>query len=879
LKAGEWFHLHAHSEYSVLDGMPKVHEMVQRVAKNGQPALALTDHGVLSGTFQLYRACLKAGIMPIPGQEFYVVPDLQNKTGRYHLGLLALDETGYRTLVRLSSLAHKRDRFHRKPRLDFGDLAELHEAGLTDHLVCTSGCYFGYPIQQLVTLGERACEQALTMLASWFGDTFLVELQHHGTDHGDGWTDQLVNEALVHLAELHGWPFVITQDAHYCDQQHKPLHDMMKLLAIHGADPGDVGFPGDSYHLADTAWVAQHYDEDVFERSLEGNRLVLECWQLDLPFLDRYQFHMPAVVETPHQSLTEAAEAGLRASGHWDTDGYLERLRSELSVIEDTGFASYFLLVGEMVTWARAQNILVMARGSANGSLVCWCLGITQADPLRWGLLFERFLTRDRSKPPDIDLDIEQERRADVVAWLSNRHEVDQIGTFTTLGIDDDGKGSVLQQFLGWARRNDPNFVSHYGKATDIHKLRQVDPDVARLLEKLSAMRVRKSAGAHAAGFVIGAPTLRHRDYVPTMLIPSSGSTVTQIPMDDLEDAGIIKVDLLGLRSLSTLKLVLELTKGSPGVPETEAVDLDWIPLDDPDVFKSLRSGDTTGVFQLEGFTARNGAKELAVKSIHDIILVMALYRTATIDSGYKDLFLARRGRKVPVVYPNEVFKKHMRRTYGVAVFQEQVISTMSDMGMDIETLNSILKAVKVKHSKHGRNATSERMFRQARAEFDQLCQPYGMSAESRELGWASVEGFAAYGFNRAHATAYGLLAYRMAWFRFHHPLEFWTAALATTAGSKKEVAYMRAARAAGIRLLKADVNVSGPVWTIDRQRRAIRKGLTTIDGIGRAVAEEVAQHAPYTDLADLQSRTAKRIVNASRIEKLRSGGALGSLH
>ncbi len=870
-----WFHTHAHSEFSALDGMPKVSAMIERVKANGQPALALTDHGVMSGSFQLYRQCLKAGVVPFPGQEFYLVSDVKlnpKLTQRYHVGMMALSETGYTTLVKLSSLGHQRDRYNRKPRIDYGDLAELADAGLTQHVALTSGCYFGAPIQALVTKGEAACEQALGIYAKYFPGTFYVELQHHHTDHGDGWTDDLVIEALVSIAQRRGWPTLITQDAHYCDMRHKPVHDMMKLLSLHGADPGDVGFPGDSYHLATTDWVQKHYSESVWSDAATSNVALLDGWELDIPPLDTYSFHMPTTVAKPDVELRKRAMAHPAI-----IDGpYRERIEAELGVIKDTGFASYFLLVQEIVRWAQSQGILVMARGSANGSLVCYALGITQVDPIQWKLLFERFLTRDRSKPPDIDLDIEDTQRGAVVEWTGRKHDICQIGTFTTLGIDDEGKGSILQTFLTWARRNVPDWHRRYGRIETMDDLAQVDPDITKLLRKLSAMKVRRSAGTHAAGFVISAPTLPFRDYVPTMLIPSSGSVVTQMMMDDLEDAGIIKVDLLGLRSLSTIKQCMS----NLGRDTAGADPLGWIPLDDADVLRSIRKGDTVGVFQLEGYTARRGAQELGVKSVYDIILVMALYRTATLASGYTEMFLNRRGRRAVRKYPNAAFRKHMQETYGVAVFQEQVISTMAEMGLGVESLNTLLKAVKVKHSKQGKAEASQRLFDQAKRQFEELCSKRfpEMTAADVDQAWAAVEGFSAYGFNRAHATAYGLMAYRMAWLKQYHPLEFMSAVLTTTAGTKKEATYVSEARRMGIRLLSADVNVSGALWTLDHQRHAVRRGLTTIHGVGDAVAAEVEQHAPYSSLDDLVARTSRRIVNKGKIELLRTAGALRSI-
>lgn len=863
--------------------MSAITDMVELAVQYNQPALALTDHGLMSGVQQLYRHCKHAGIMPLPGEEFYLVDNVENaKAKRYHLILLALNNDGYKTLVELSSRSHQRDRYKYKPRIDFIDLAGLYDAGKANNIVALSGCYFGLPIQMLVNHGPAEAETALRTFARWFPN-LCVEIQNHYTDHGDQWDDHKVAVEMHAIAQRLGLPIMVTQDSHYCEDHHKDAHDLMKALALVGSDPGDVTFPGDSYHLASTKWVKQHYADPalqpIWNAGLEGAEYILDQANVEIPGFDKYQFHVPIVSPDAQHDLNRLCQRALSRKHHGEFV-YTNRLQQELDVINDVGMADYFLLIREVVQFCEQQGIKVMARGSANGSLVCYLLGITSIDPVHWNLLFERFLTRDRSKPPDIDLDIDQQRRDEVSEWLRTNFNAVQIGTFQSMGLDDQGGGSLFRMWLSMKRRAEPDdWPRQYGWMKSMGDVRTKYPADAELLDDLSDMGLRRSAGAHAAGFVLPSPAHPIEDLVPTMLIPSSGNVVTQMEMDDVESAGFMKVDVLGLRSVSTLDLALR----TVGITE------DDIPWDDPDTMAMVRKGNPhcVGVFQLEGWTASRGVKEIKAKSVKDIVLVMALYRTAVLDSGFTGTFLRRRARQEKPFYPNEVFKKYTKETYGVVVFQEQVIQTMTEMGMAIEDLNRLLKAVKASQSKQILEA--EKVFAEARAQYEKLCEPYGMDEWQIAEGWRAIEGFSEYGFNRAHATAYGVLAYRMAYLKCHHPLEYMAAVLATTAGTDKEAGYLTEARRLGLKVMRADVNESGVTWSVTPNRRGMRKGLLSVKGVGQRAAEAIVDAAPFTDMADLIARTPRRIVTGGSswaktgeltgvLEKLREANALMSL-
>jgi|APSaa5957512535_1039671.scaffolds.fasta_scaffold02798_7 DNA polymerase III subunit alpha len=882
-----FFHTHVHSEYSCLDGMADISTMVDKAVRFKQPGLAITDHGNMSGCFQLYKAAREQGVIPFPGLEAYLVDDTEDKKAkRYHITLLALTTAGYQVLTKLCTKSHTRERYHYKPRIGLSDLAAMAAEGATADIACLTGCYFGMVQQALVNDGEEQATRIAKMLAGWFPHTY-VEIQHHHTDHGEdsGWTDDDLAMALLRISQAIGRPPIVTQDCHYCDKAHKPLHDMMKAMAYSG-DAGDYQFPGDSYHLASTPWVKKHYRGPlvpVWEASNDSYSELLELNKVCFPMLDTYAYHVPALVKSPMAKLRKVCRDELVDGMYEKLPEYVERLEYEFSTISKLKMADYFLLVHEYVKWCAEENILVMARGSAAGSLVCYLLGITQVDPLKWNLTFDRFLTPDRIRPPDIDLDIEDVRRDDVVDYLSNKFGVIQIGTYNRLGYDEEtGRGGLFVQYIsGMRKKLKDDFARELGKVQNLHDLDKIRPDDANLIRGLAGVPVRRSPGSHAAGFVIAADDHLVSDWIPTMLIPSSGTTVTQMTMDDVENAGFVKIDLLGLRSLTTMRRCLELLgKTSPS----------FIPLDDRATMTFLRKGrPETGVFQLEGFTAAQGCREVKVKTVRDLILVNALYRPATRDHGYTDLFLKNRADPSSVEYIHPIFKRHLEETYGVPVFQEQVLAILRDLGMPVEQLNDFLQAVKGKRAVAGYSSKSAAIFRKHRAEFDSLCEKAGLDEKGTEEAWALVEGFAAYGFNRAHATAYSLFGYQMAYMKVHYPLEFHAALLETTAGTPKEKKYIREARTMGIRILAADVNESGVSWKMNLKSNSIRRGLLSTKGVGRKAAECVADHAPFDSIEELISRCPARAVTGGKkwakdreltgiLRQLQEAGALKSL-
>ncbi|NBO55022.1 MAG: DNA polymerase III subunit alpha [Actinobacteria bacterium] len=712
-------------------------------------------------------------------------------------------------------------------------------------------------------------------------DKLFVEVQNHSTDHGDGWNDDKLVTELFSIANWKGLPTIASQDSHYCDKSEKELHDMMRMIA-YSADEKDLAYPGRSYHLASTDWMKSLFSEEVWNASEESCKWLIDNHRLEIPPLDNYKYFVPTIVKNPNLQLKTLCSAQLRKKKLGKE--YEERLSYELGVIHQLGMADYFMLVNDYVGWCHDNDALVMARGSAAGSLVCWLLGITQVDPIQWKLSFERFLSIDRIRPPDIDLDIEDTRRDEVIEYLKGKYEITQIGTYNRLSYDEEtGRGGLFVQYMSAKRKIlGDQFARKMGRIQNLHDLDEAYPRDAERLRMLGDIPLRRSAGAHAAGFVVSAPP-KHRieDWIPTMLIPSSDTMVTQMMMDDVEDAGFIKIDLLGLRSLTTLHRCLEMIGKK---------DVGWIPLDDEKTFKFLRRGYTeTGIFQMEGWTAARGCREVGVKSVSDLILVNALYRPATINSGYVSQFLKNRKQPSQVEYPSPIFQKHLEETFGVPCFQEQVLEILRDLGMPVGELNAFLKAVKGKHAVGGYSDAATKVFNENKKRFAMLCEQTGMDKKQTKKAWKLVEGFAAYGFNRAHATAYSLLGYQLAYLKTNHPLEFHSSLLETTVGTHKEKAYEKETRRMGIKILPADVNHSGTSWTLDIKHQAIRRGLSSIKGVGMSAAQCIVDKAPFTSVEDLIARCPARAVTGGKdwknhrelsgvLSKLRDSGALESI-
>lgn len=929
MRMSSWFSTHTHSQFSPLDGMTPVPDMVHKVALMGQPGLGLTDHGNMAGSTQLYKECRKRGILPFPGIETYVIdPNAEDptdgKASRFHVGLLATNYNGYKGLVKLSSLAHTRPRFNRFARLMISDLAEFGgEYG--DDVVLLTGCFFGLVQQSLVNDGIDAATRAIKSYASWFPNT-IVEIQNHNIDHGNGEDDGTVATALIDISRATGLPIIATQDSHYLDQKEKAAHALMKRMVYSGG--ADDEFPGDSFHLASAEWVREHHPSRAVWAEVENTcDWLIARNKLVIPALEKFHAYVPQISNKPDDALSKKcwrALSQLLDAMDWSERKrrkYTERLREELSVIAEVGMANYFLLWVKFVEWCRTQKICFEARGSANGSLVCYLLSITQIDPIKWGTLFERFMSRDRIKPPDIDMDIEDGRRDEAVAWLERHFSVVKIGTWSELGESRDaitgeasGRGSVLVSYMSYLRRESEKladeylskkaaaggkkpptkkdigdyakriFAKRFGHVKSIEDVRGISVRDYKGLRQLARMRsVYRSFGVHAAGLLLGAPDLDIESHIPTMLVASSDTRVTQYDMDDLEEWGLLKKDYLGQATLTVMRLAQEM------IGREDPCDFTWIPENDRQACRLLREGRTdNGIFHFEGYTKAKGGKEMGIASTKDAVIASAIYMPGAMESGQKDHYLKHRvtkGKNVKYLHP--AFEEVLSPYFGAVIFQEQPLEILRKLGMSIENINKLFKVVK----DSGKGAVERNAGRMAelRKEFNYLCTKNGI--REIEEAWHLCTGFINYGFNKAHAAGYGLRSYRCAYLKAHYPLEFMTALLMvwSVKNGDKEKLYAREARRLGIRLLPPDVNTSKATWTIDRKRNAIRRGLVSIKGIGVSAANEISGKAPYESVEQLIDRCNGHAVSGGKtwldegkftgkLLALKEAGALDSL-
>lgn len=863
-----WFSAHSHSQFSVLDGMTPVPDMVAKAAAMGQPALGLTDHGGMAGMVQLYKACKAHDILPFMGVEAYLMDpqddtDVSSKDGgkikRYHLGLLAANLNGYRGLMRLVNTSYTRPRFNRFPRFTMDDLAELSEdAG--DDIILMTGCFFGLAQQTLVNDGPTRAKNVVRMYASMFPHTF-VEVQHHSICHDEEetikqWDDDDIVTEMVGIADSLGLPLIATQDSHYLDQGDKVAHELMKRMAYGGTDPE---FPGDSFHLASGEWVSEHYQQGVWDMVEQGAEHMLSLHGLTVPALDTYKAHVPALVKDPLRKIKSLCMDTLADYPLYQKTPakYEERLLHELAVLKDLDMAGYVMLVRNYVEWCADKGICIEARGSANASLLCFLLGITQVDPLEWGLdeiSFSRFLSRDRIKPPDIDMDIEDVARERLIGYLQRTFDTTRIGTWSRMGVREDGKGSVLVSYKSYLTRDIKDKAEKQRIFATVQTVDDVQGKDSVALKRIGKMDVYRSYGVHAGGILLSGSDQRIDEYVPRMLVASSNMEVSQFDMDDVEQLGYLKLDILGQTILTVMRRCQEL------IGLADPTDFTWMPKNDTEACKILREGRTdNGIFHFEGYTKAKGGKRMGIKTTMDAVLAQGLFMPGAMDTGQTELYLARRKltvaeRKAKVKFIHPVFESALKDTHGAVVFQEQVIHIMRGFGMSVGSINTLFKIVK--DSGAGAEARNAKRLGQIRAEFDTLTGKAGLTAAQSDKAWQSTAGFAAYGFNRAHATGYGIRAYRGAYLKAHHPLEYMTALLESWAGTDKETLYIRECRRMGIRILPPDIQAGSTTWVMDKKRNAIRRGLTSIKGVGQSAAEELATNAPFASVTDIIERT-----------------------
>jgi DNA polymerase-3 subunit alpha len=873
-------HLHNHTEYSLLDGASRIPALVARAAELEMPALAMTDHGVMYGAIHFYKACKEANIKPIIGCEVYVAPRSRLlREGRVdrdpnHLTLLAANHEGYLNLMKLCTVGQMEGMYY-KPRIDKEILAE-HSHGL----IALSGCLQGEAASRITDGDIDGARESVAAYRDIFGkDRFLLEVQRHGIDRQDA-----VNVALAGFGEEFGLRLCATNDLHYVHRHDSEAHDVLLCLQT-GArfnDPNRWRFSSQENYLKSAEEMRAAFADlpDALASTLDVADMVDLKLKLGATLLP--PFDVPDGMK-PDEYLRKLVLEGISWRYGEPTPAVLERAENELSVISQTGYASYFLIVWDFYNFARKQGIVVgPGRGSAAGSLVSYCLGITNLDPLQHGLIFERFLNIDRVSMPDIDCDFSVEGREKVIRYVSEKYGSDrvaQIITFTTMASkaairdvgrvlevplrDTDRLAKLVPVWQGRSKTLDDTLkeVPDFREAYESNEEQKRLIDVARTLEGVS-----RNVSTHAAGVVIAPEPLVR--YTPLQFGPGREAVVTQYDMKAVGDIGLLKIDFLGLQNLDIIATCLRLLKEHRGLE----INIDQIPFDDAKTYALLSIGDTHGVFQLEGAGMRRMLMDMRPQSFGDVSAAVALFRPGPMVNI--PAFIARKQGREPIEYMHERLEPILRETYGVMIYQEQVMMAARELAGFTMSEADILRAAMGKKDK-------PKMAKQ-RTKFIDGAVERGISQTTADALFDGIAKFAEYGFNRAHSAAYGVIAYQTAYLKANYPLEYMTALLIHMEGSADRVATAIVdCRIRGIDVLAPDINHSRADFSMSEGR--ILFGLAAIKNVGQHAVESIVSlrdaDGPFKSLEDLCERTsAIQDVNRRVLESLVQCGACDTL-
>jgi DNA polymerase-3 subunit alpha len=872
----KFVHLHVHSHYSLLDGLSKIDDLIQRTKELGLDALALTDHGNIYGAVEFFKKAKAAGIKPIIGCEMYLAhgsrlsKDPRIDSLRYHLPLLVKNATGYLNLVKLITHAQL-EGFYYKPRID-KELLEQHKDGL----ICLSGCFAG-EISKLLELGRRSdAEEAAAFYQRVFGPDFYIEIQPHNPE---------LNEKLRAIGRKLSIPLVATRDSHYLRPEDKSIHEVLLAiqtnnqfddekrltmkeydLSLSSAEEMADAFPDDPEALENTAKIA---DECRFEFEFGRNKLP--------------RFAVPDE-EDPLAYLKKLIEKRLPERFPEASPEVRERLDYELSIIEQTGFSSYLLIVQDFVHWAKDHGIVVgPGRGSAASSLIVYILGITEVNPLEYDLLFERFLNPARIQMPDIDLDFADKRREEVIGYVREKYGEDhvaQIITFGTLAaraaVRDTGRA------LGFPY----SFVDHVAKLIPFepntekigHQLESLlertpefraeydgNPDVRRIVDTASRLEgVARHASVHAAGVVITDKPITQ--YVPLQRSPQDeNATITQFEMHSIEDLGLLKMDFLGLKNLTVIEEAVRLIRG-----KGDEIDIRRLKLDDPETFALLQRGENIGVFQFEGAGMTRWLTAMKADRFEDLVAMVALFRPGPME--LIPTYINRKKGEEPITYLHPELKPILENTYGIMIYQEQLLRVSRNLaGFSFGEADLLRKAV----GKKIRSLLVEQS--------EKFIAGVEKTLGDRELGielWKLVEPFARYGFNKAHSVCYALIGYQTAYLKSHYPVEFMTSLLNNDAKDVDRIAVLISeCRRMEIPVFPPDINKSFPEFV--PEENGIRFGLKAIKNVGQTITEVIAEErfrrGPFVDLEDFLTRIDHRDLNKKSLESLIKSGTFDS--
>jgi DNA polymerase-3 subunit alpha len=874
----DFVHLHCHTEYSLLDGAIRIGDLVKTAAGFGCPAAAITDHGNLHGALIFYDQAKKAGLKPIIGCEVYVAKeDRRKKDARsprdagYHLVLLAKDMTGYHNLLRLVTYGHT-EGFHYKPRVDKELLGRYGEG-----LIALSACLKGEINQKLLREGKDQAVATAKEYAALFPDRFYLEIQANGIPE-----QTTVNDFLIELSDDLHLPLVATNDCHYLRADDAQAHDI--LLCIQTAacvdDVKRMRFSSNDLYYRSPEEMAEAFA--LVPQALANTCAIAERVELELKF---GEYHFPVYQTPPGKSLDEVMTAMARQGltdrlakmPGVDEKKYRDRLEIELDVIKRMGFPGYFLIVADFINWAKDHGIPVgPGRGSAAGSLVAYALRITNLDPLPYDLLFERFLNIERVSMPDIDVDFCERRRYEVIRYVTERYGEDAVSQITTFGtmkakavVRDVGRalGMSFGETDRIAKLIPEELKMTIDKALErepeLKTLMAQDPKIARLIDVSRRLEgLARHASTHAAGVVVSDTAMT--EYVP-LYKGKNNETVTQWDMKRVEKAGLVKFDFLGLKTMTVIDDALHIIREMGAEPP----DLDTLPLSDPETYELFAKGDTDGIFQVESQGMRKYLRMLKPNCFEDLIAMLALYRPGPLGSGMVEQFIRRKHGEDQVEYPHPLLEETLRPTYGVIVYQEQVMKIAQVLASFSLGAGDLLRRAMGKKN-------AEEMAKQ-RGFFVDGCAGNGIEAKKANEIFDLMEKFAEYGFNKSHSAAYALISYHTAYLKAHYPVAFMAALMTSDMENQdKLLQYIASCRAGDIELCPPDVNAGYPHFSVKDNK--ILYGLAAVKNVGRdAVAEIVAERersGPFTSLVDFTSRVNMRKLTKRVIEYLIKSGA-----
>jgi len=871
-------HLHVHSHYSLLDGLPKIDEILDYTKELGMDSVALTDHGALYGAVEFYKKAMERGIKPIIGAEIYLAlekmsqkrPNIDDK--RYHLVLLIKNEEGYKNLVKILTRAHL-DGFYYKPRVDEDFLAKY-----SSGLICLSSCLQGKIPQLILAKKIEEAEKLALKYQEIFGkENFYLELQYHPNIP----EQKIVNTALVSISKKYLVPLVATNDVHYLKSEDAQAQDILMLINT-GSDPNDperLTLKADDFSMKNPGQMIKDFKDlpEVIENSQKIAELCnfkFELGKIKLP-----QFPVPWG-KTPDEYLAQLCSQGLeKRYGKSIKKEILDRLNYELSVISQTGFASYFLIVQDFVNWAKKNGIIVgPGRGSVGGSLVSYLLGITNVDPIKYNLLFERFLVPERISPPDIDLDFTDLRRDEVINYVSKKYgqeKVVQIITFGTMAaravIRDVGRAlGYSYSYCDQIAKMIPMAFTLDQCLEKIEEFRQIyeeDLRARKLIDFAKKLEgVARHASTHACGVVISSEPLEN--IVPLQHPTQDDETiVTQYEMHSIEELGLLKMDFLGLKNLTIIEETRNLIEARRGIK----IDIENLPLNDKRTFQIFQEGKTTGVFQFESEGMKRYLKQLRPSELEGIVAMIALYRPGPM--ALIPEYIKRKQRKAKIEYLHPELKPILESTYGICIYQEQLMQIAQKLAsFSLSEADTLRKAIGKKIKK---------LFLEQKGKLIEGMINRGIKKEISQKIWEWILPFARYGFNRSHSVAYAQIVYQTAYLKAHFPAEFMTALLNSEKADIERIGFLiEEAKKMGIEVLPPDINESKEDFTLVGENK-IRFGLLAIKNVGLNFVQAIVKErggGNFNSISDFLERINTKDLNKKSLESLIRAGVFDKL-